>query len=69
MYYTVLELGDDNRWWPQFGDYVLGVARDELRDMAESQGRPRSHFRLVSTPTESQYDIDLVVAKLNEGRE
>ena len=49
-YFTLLEYDNDrNAWYPQFGDYICNVVKQEMIDMAHSNMRPRRYYRIISS--------------------
>ena len=76
-YYTLLER-NDNKWSPQFGDYVRKVVQDEMDDLYYRYrcgmiGAPRNVtrrpklylYKIIRTEADDQATIDVAIAVEN----
>jgi hypothetical protein len=61
-YYTLVIRDEDNRWYPQFGDYVRSVVEQERKD---SYPVSKKDWRIIKT-ADDQASINDGVARLNE---
>ena len=66
-YYTLVAYNWENdRWYPEFGDYDKSVVQDELDDMNRGyQGTPKRHLKIIKTDSDDQKTINTVIRQFN----